>query len=473
MKTVERKPLRDRIGRRAPKGSPLRIGWIALMLAAVLAVALSIKPTLETALTPGDTLSAEFPENYLGKIFPNETTVKLSGIETGRVTGVDYTDHHTAVVRMKVDSGVLDQLGPRPSATVTPRTLLGGLYSIELIPGGGPGSFPDGGSIPLDRTSLPVGVDRILETLPKPTRQATQGVLDKANRTLAEGGSAAIARLLREGPPTLGPANDVLQAVQGTNKGVDLPRLVTNLERFTTELTRNEGQLGAIMDDLSTTTRVLAARSRPLADTVATLPATLRETRDGVSRLDGTLDKLTTTAESFRPSVKELDPLLENLDPVLAKAGPLVADLRPLLADAKPAVEQLVPVSERGTAVLDDIRGPVLDRVQGPILHTVMNTWRGTGPYQGSGGGWQADHKFYEEIGYLVTNLDRGSKTQDAQGSLLSFQVGVGPLTSVAGLQNVNLPDLVEQLGRAAGVVPPVGPPGAKSNPLGALGGDR
>ena len=465
--------LKDRVGRRAPRGSRLRSGVIALLVVAVVAAALSIKPTIETILTPGDTLSAELPENYLGKIFPNETTVKLSGIESGRVTDLDYTDHRSVVVRMKVDSGVLEQLGPAPSITVSPRTLLGGLYSLELLPGGGPGAFPEDGAIPLERASLPVGVDRVLEALPKPTREATQHVVGNTTRTLAEGGSDALGRLLEQAPPVLGPAGDVLQAAQGTNKGADLPSLVTNLESVTTELTRNQGQLGTIMDDLSTTTGVLAAQSRPVADTVATLPDTLRETRDGTTRLGDTLDKLTVTAESFRPSVRELDPLLRELDPVLAKARPLVADLRPLLADARPAVEQLVPVSEKGTAVLDDVRGPVLDRVQGPILDKVMNTWRGSGPFEGSGDGFQADHKFYEELGYLVTNLDRGSKTQDKQGSLLSFQVGVGPISSVAGLQNVNLPGLVEQLGRTAGVVPPVGPPGAEANPLGALGGDR
>lgn len=462
--------LRDLLARREGRApmSSLTFGAIVLGVTALVAVGLFFKPTITTWLAGGDTVTAEFKENYLGKLFSGETTVKLSGLESGKVTAVDYTDHHTAIVSMKVDDGVLDKIGPQPSATITPRTLLGGLYSIELIPGGGRGSFPAGGQIPLQRTSLPVGLDRILEALPTPTRTAVQGVVSSTDRALSQGGEQALGRLLDQAPAALQPANDVLQAARGTRPGVDLPQLVTNLEATATVLTAKDGQLGSIVDDLDRTTGVLAAQSKPLAQSISTMPQTLQITRDGVTNLGGTLDKLTATAKSFRPAAQKVEPLLDQLDPILADARPVVHDLRPVLDDARPAVAELVPTVDNTNSVLGDVRGPVLQRVQGPVMDTLLNTYRGTGPYEGSGGGWQSDHKFYEELGYLVTNLDRGSMTQDRQGSLLGFQVGAGPLETVGGLRSVSLPDLVSQLGRASGLAPSLGNGGA-TGPLAAL----
>lgn len=448
--------------------SPLIFGAIVLGVTALVAVGLFFKPTISTWLAGGDTITAEFQENYLGKLFGGETTVKLSGLASGKVTGVDYTDHHTAIVSMKVDHGVLDKIGPQPSATIAPRTLLGGLYSIELVPGGGRGSFPAGGQIPLQRTSLPVGLDRILEALPRPTRQAVQGVVSETNQALSAGGEQALGRLLDQAPAALQPTNDVVQAARGTRPGVDLPQLVTNLEATASTLTAKDGQLGSIVDNLDRTTSVLGAESKPLAESISTMPQTLQITRDSVTNLGGTLDKLTAAAESFRPAAQKVGPLLDQLGPVLVEARPVVHDLRPVLDDARPTVAELVPTADRATGVLDDLRGPVLQRVQGPVMDTLLNTYRGTGPYEGSGGGWQSDHKFYEELGYLVTNLDRGSMTQDRQGSLLGFQVGAGPLETVGGLRSVSLPDLVSQLSRASGLAPSLGNGGA-TGPLTAL----
>lgn len=443
-----RTPGAGRGGRRT--NVALRAGLIVIAIAAVLVVTLYLKPSIETALTPGATIKAEFQENYRTKLYANETTVKLAGLEVGQISDIEYTERGTVLVSMKVDDGVLDKLGREPSASLQPRTLLEGLHSVELVRGGGVGSFPEDGVIPLNRTSLAVGLDSVLESLPRPTRESLRNVVARFDATLRADGQGAVRELLHDAPATLQPAGVVLNAARGTQPGDDLPRLVTNLEATAEVLTRQDGQLDSVVSNLAQVTNVLAAGSQPLAASIATLPGTLRDTRTGLTDLRGILDRLTVTADSARPTAAELDPLLRELNPVLVEARQLLTDLRPLLDDARPLVQQLAPVSQQATSVLDDLRGPVLERVNGPVLQTVLNTYRGSGPFEGSGDGFQADHKFYQELGYLVTNLDRGSSTQDPQGSLLSFQVGAGPETPT-GFDQLSLPDLVNQLGRAAG----------------------
>lgn len=432
-----------RLWRRRPRGrrSLFATGMIVVALVSTAMALLVLKPYIATFLSSGRTITAEFKRNY--QLVTHETKVEMAGLPVGVVNDLDCDPTGPCRVSLKVDDEALDSLGTEPSAKIVPNTVLGGSYAVELKKGGNEGTF-EGDVIPVERTSFPVELDRVLETLPKPTRESVRGVVRNTNDALTNGGKDALRGLVANAPGTLRPAKQMLDGLQGTRPGTDLPRLVTNLQATAHTLSEHSGQLGSIVTDLHKTTDVLAARSKPLAEGIGELPSALRSARSGMQDLHGTLDQLATTADSFRPAAQKLDPLLRHLNPVLKQADPLLSDLRPLLADLKPTAEELVPVVQQGTNVLDDIRGPVLDRINGPVVDTVNNTWHGTGPYKDSGRGIQADHKFYEELGYLIANFDRASMTQDAQGSLLNFQVGVG--TSTIGGVPLTLPNLAEHL---------------------------
>ncbi len=426
-------------------------GAAFLVALAVATTLIAFKAPIQTSLRSGQTISAEFDEYYNFQIRPHESEVQLNSLEVGVVSDVEHTDEGSVLVSMKVDEAALAILGPEPSALIAPVTVLGGKYSIRLAPGGGRGPFEDN-VIPIERTHVPVELDRVLESLPRPTRESLQDMVGHLDDTLAEGGRDALRDLVAEAPDALEPTGRVMEAAQGTRPGVDLPKIVSNFHATADVLSEYEGQLGGIVASLRETTAVLAEQSEPLAAGFDALPETLRATRTGVTDLSGTLDRLTETADSFRPAARELHPLVRDLTPVLRDARPLMRDVRALMKDARPAVEQLVPVAQRGTKLFDNLSGPVLDRVNGPITDTVMNTWRGTGPYEGSGGGMQADNKFYEEVGYMAANVARASQLQDAQGAALGFQAG-GNARSLAGLpgEPFNLANLLEEIEKYAG----------------------
>lgn len=409
-----------------PSKRTLRYGVIVFALFAVTLLALAYKPELSSVLSSGKTMRAEFTTSY--KLRAYDSTVKLAGLEVGQVTEVEPTDEGTVVVTMKVDDEVFGKLGNSPTARIEPRTVLGGRYAIEVKPGGDKGRY-DGSLIPASRTSPPVELDRVLEALPRDTRKHLRSLVGELDSTFSGESSDALRDLTERAPDVLRPGTDVLEAVRGTRPGKDLPELVRNLTTVADTLTASDGQLDLIVTSLDRTAAVLAAQRQPLTDTVATLPQTLRSTRAGLEGLDGALDRLTGTATALRPSAPELTKLVRRLEPVLADAKPLMRNLRPLLQDAEPVVLQLVPVSRRGTEVLNTVRGPVLDRVNGPVMDLLLNPWHGTGPYRDSGRGSQADHKFYEELAYMATNVDRASMTQDGNGSTLAFQVGAGTST--------------------------------------------
>lgn len=447
----------------------LRIVVAAAVLGlAVLMVALFEKPAIINALSPGDTVQAEFPRDY--KLEVDNSDVKMAGTPIGKVSDVERTERGTTMVTLKVDSGIREKLGSAPSASIRPTTVLGGKYYVDLKQGGMQGEYT-GEVIPVGHTHTPVELDTLLRALPPPVQQSMRGTVAKFDKTLGAS-QDSLRDVLRNAPGTLAPASSVLDAARGTRPGRDLSNLVTDLDSAANVLTRRNGQLADTVDKFQGTTGPLGAQAQPLADAIGNLPSSLRALRSGARDLKGTLAKLETTAGSARPAVAELDPLLEKLDPVLADTRPLLTDLRSVLDDAQPMVRDLVPATRQGTNVLGDIKGPVMDRVNGPIARTVLNEWHGKAPKYPNGGG--NGHKFYEEVGYMFTVMDQMTEHQDPSGTFLSFQFGVAPNSVVnapAGLDTLleglsklmgpprDQQTAVDGTGLVPGATPPEAPP--------------
>jgi len=412
--------------------NPMRsVGIITIAVLAVLFTVLGLRPSIESAVSGKDEISVVFSDSTKLQTF--KSLVKLNGLPVGAVSGIEYTDG-TAVVRLKVDDGVRELLGSRPTASIEPVNVLGGRYSVDLKAGGDL-TRTFSGQIPLNRTKLPVELDAVLGALPKSAREGVQGTLKKLAPTLAKS-RTPLADDLASLPPVLAPAGVALTAARGTRPGTDLPDLVSNLQSAAAVLTARDRQLERISDDLNATADVLARRTPELASVLHDLPATTTSARDGLANLSVTLDKLQGTAARLRPTVPGLERLVNELTPALDVAAPVISDLKPLLRQARPAVGDLVPVAKNGTAVLTDLRGPVLDRLQGPISDFVLEPWApgGAPGFANLPEPYQRSHKFYEELAYMATNINRASMTQDSRGSTLAFQAGAGIESMTDGL---------------------------------------
>ncbi|WP_406035014.1 MlaD family protein [Nocardioides sp. NBC_00163] len=420
-------------------GSPLtrRAVILIVVLAAVL-TALAFKTQLSLLFRSGDTIHATFGQNY--GLVSGKTKVKIAGLQVGVVSDVQQDADGTTHVDMKVDDGVKERLGSTPSARVEPLTVLGGEYALNLVPGGA-GEYVDK-AIPKSRTHVPVELDAILSALPSKTRKNLQGTIKEAGATLGDKNQKSIRSFARQAPRVLDPSTKLVTAVQGTRPQIDLPQLVGNLESIAAALNEQDAALARSLVNLNTTTTTLADHSNDLSATVARLPTALDETKAATDQLIPTLRQLDRTATGLQPTAERVGPLVRTLEPTLVDARPVAAKLPGLLEDAQPLVQDLVPTARTTKPILKDIKGPVIDRVDGPVLESLGSTYRGKGPFKDTGGGVQADNKFYQELAYMVTNLDRASMTQDAQGSLLNFQAGV----SAGSVAPLNLDDALAQL---------------------------
>ncbi len=436
-----------RTARRRRAMSPTRFGATILVLLMVVGVAAFQKDRIASLLGPGDVVRAEFARQY--KLVDFQSKVKLAGVVVGEITGAEKTDADTTMVSMRVDPGVVDKLGATPSAAIRPTLLVGGVYEVSLTSGGRGEPFAAGDTIPVDRTTLPVELDAALQTLTPPARDGIRTSIRQLDGTLNRGGDAALKQLAATAPDTLAPTGEVLTAARGTEPATDLQNIVVGLENLSAAINKQEGQFGESLESLATTSESLAAVRTPLAKTIHDAPETLRTTREGLTDLQPTLDRLIDTAPAFRPSVQELSPLLAEADPVLERARPVVADLNRVLIDARPLVERLNPTVEQTTEALHDVEGPVLDRLNGPVLDSVRSPWTGTGVYEGGGN----DHPLYEELAYLTSAGTDVFKFRNQQGGTGRLMAGVGANSVTGGAGNS-----LEQYLEGLGMQQPMGP---------------
>ncbi len=423
-------------GSRKPRLSALALGRIFVAVAAVSGALLFQKAQLAAMLRPGDTVEIQFSEAH--RLRTSVSDVKMSGVDIGVVRSVEDEDGVTTVT-VKVDEESRAAMGTAPTARVRPTTLLGGNYYVEIVPGGRRGEFE--GTIPVERTELPVELDGVASAFPADARQGVRSSTKALDGTLDAGGTRALRELIESAPDTLRSTDEVLAALQGTAPRTDLADLVAGGENASTVLSSENARLADTVDGLAATARVLEARRHDIAAAARTMPTSLDETATLLDSLDGVLSSLEATADPARPSVQELARLLDHADPVLARARPVVRDLRGVLRDARPLVTTLIPVSRDLDAAVDNVRGPVLDRVNGPIIGQLTSPWHGTGPYAGGG----ADRPLYKETGYMFANLTQANM-MDENGSMISFLPGMGP-GSLAGLP-IRLDQLIAAVNR-------------------------
>ena len=402
--------------------SKLQLGVLWLVGTVLVGALLMYKQNILLSVRKGDTITAEFSSRY--KVAGVVSKVEVAGVKVGQITKVRELDGGGAALEMKVDKGTLDALGTRPKAAIRPATFLGGpglSAYIELTPGGDPGRF-DGGRIPKDRTQVPVEFDRVNEALQETARHGLQTTVAGLDAALANGGKEALGAMLTDAPPALAPTGRVLDALGGEGEG-DLHRLVVHLSKAAAVLTATDGEIESVVDDLATVASTLADRAPELERSMATMPATLREARTGLTALEGTLARLQATAPGARPSVVRLTELLRKLPPVLQKATPLLADLRPVIADLKPALDDLAPTAGLLTQLLGDLEDPVLGRLRDHVVPTLL------GPYTGTG----RTTKVYEELGNFVAGFDGVASFVNNEGSQLNFYLGLKLDESLSG----------------------------------------
>jgi phospholipid/cholesterol/gamma-HCH transport system substrate-binding protein len=291
------------------------VGIGALVAAAVLAAVILLG-------AGGNGHSYELLFETGGQLVPGNE-VQVAGQPVGTVDEITLTDDAQAEVRITVDEPLTE--GTTAMVRATSLSGIANRY-VSLAPG--PTNMPEleeGATIPADKTTAPVDLDQLFNTLDERTRRGLQDVIQ---------GSAAIyagnAEQARKTYKYFAPS---LQATE---------RLFAELTRdqraFSEFLVSGSRVLGAVAerrDDLSSLTQnanealgAIARENEALDRSLVALPPALRQANTTFVNLRAALDDLDPLVETSKTATRDLAPFLRDLGAVARKGTPVARDLR-------------------------------------------------------------------------------------------------------------------------------------------------
>jgi phospholipid/cholesterol/gamma-HCH transport system substrate-binding protein len=319
-------------------------------------------------------------------VIPGED-VKIAGVKVGKIESLDVTPDHKAAVVLRIDRPGFDDFRTDAECTIRPQSLIGERF-VECTPtqprpenaqpapklrkiekGPGKGQY----LLPVDRTSKPVDLDLVNNTLRLPYRERLAVILNELGTGLA-GRGGDLRQAIINANPALKQTDEVLAILAAQNRV--LANLARDGDTILAPLARDRAKVADFVSKANTTSQATAERSVALEQDIAKLPAFLRELTPTMQRLGGLSDQMTPVltdlgaeAPSINRFIEELGPFsqagipaLQSLGaaadvggPALTKSKPIITDVGQLASAAKPLTNNLASLltSLKGTGGIE------------------------------------------------------------------------------------------------------------------------
>jgi virulence factor Mce-like protein len=310
---------------------------------------------------------------------------KVAGVRAGSTGKAEIARRNgrpIAVVDVHVTVPGFADLRADASCNITPQSFIGEYY-VDCRPGNSRRKIPDGGVVPVDRTSSPVGLDLLNDILRQPYRDRLRLIINELGAGLA-GRSDDLNQVLRRAHPGLRETSRTLRILGRQTR--ELKRLVSNADTVVGALARHRHDVSRFVREAGNTADVAASRREQLARAFDRLPAFLGELEPYMTRLGQVAVAQQPVLRNLDSSAGELDTFLHRLPrftnvagPALARIGQTsvvglravratdqdVAELKRLGPDlpgfAKPLRQFLQTTDDRRRAVENDSRAAATD----------------------------------------------------------------------------------------------------------------
>lgn len=311
---------------------PIRVlGGLALVVIVVVAVV-----RLVAGDDGGATVRVEL-ENAAGLVARDE--VRMAGVVVGEISALDVTADTHAAATVRLRDGLRLRDGVR--AEVRASNLFGGKFLALLDGRGAP--LADGATVPRSRTSAPVEIDDVLDTLDPDTRTALGTVLVEAGVGLG-GRGRDLRRFLAVLPDALPAVTTVVEDLRADRR--TLGPLIEESDRVIAAFAADRRRIGRFVATAGTAASGFAREERRLRATVARAPGLLRQLRTTLRGLDVTAARLGPAADALRSTAGPLDR-------TLAELGPVERDARATLDGARRAAGPLAALGRTTRRTLD------------------------------------------------------------------------------------------------------------------------
>jgi phospholipid/cholesterol/gamma-HCH transport system substrate-binding protein len=329
--------------------------------------------------------------------------VTIAGVKVGEITGTDLSNGQ-AVVHMELKPGQLPpphKLFRDASAVLFPNTPLKDM-EIDVNPGTpDAGIMPQGGTIPVGRTTVPTDSDELLDSLDTDTRTWFTSLITDLNQGTT-GRGQDIKQLLQNLGPTSVQLRQIGDLLAGRRQ--ELAQIVHNFGMLTKAVATKDAQLQTVVRAGDATVSALAGQDVALRQAIARLPGTLSTTRT-------TLTDVTGLARVLGPAATALIPVAHRLPSTLSDSQTLFQGAALLPLNKIPAfVNAAIPLAKQISPVESNLHQEVPPLISSfKVLGAVTNETAYV-PGHGNPG-------FLYWLGWFAHNTDSFLSTRDANGS--------------------------------------------------------
>jgi virulence factor Mce-like protein len=273
--------------------------------------------------------------------------VRIGGVRVGQVADIEAipataSGPSHARVRLRLNQSV-DPVPVDTRVLVRPVSVLGATY-VELIPGAHAATVPDGGSLPLARSTERPELNDLLDVFDRATARRVQETLGATGNGLA-GQGTALNRSLESMSRAIPALHDVSQALNSPT--TRLPQLISRYAAFSAGLAGVSDELAGLVTNASETFGALEREHPALGDTIAQLPATERAVTSGIDLLKGPLDDLGDLMTDLRPAVRRLPTSMAAGAGVMRDGIPALEGVPAFTVNLRPALDALHAFSRR------------------------------------------------------------------------------------------------------------------------------
>jgi phospholipid/cholesterol/gamma-HCH transport system substrate-binding protein len=330
--------------------------------------------------------------------------VQIGGRRVGSVRKIELTDNNEAQITIKVNSPYAPlHLGTTALIRATSLSGVANRY-IALTPA--PNNAPkldDGAVLGTDKTTSPVDLDQLFDTLDPKTRRSLQLVI-KGSAIQYQGRAKQNNQAAKYFSPAISTSAHLVREVDRDQQAFE--NLVVYGAKVTTALASRRDDLTNLVTNTNLTSKAIGDESQALSQTLALLPTTLRRGNTTFVNLRSTLDDLDRLTTASLPATKRLAPFFKALRPLVADARPTIHDLRLLVTQPGPNNDAIDLLN----------KAPTLEKLAGPTFaHSITALQKSTPvvsfirPYTPDFVGWLRD-------------FGQGASNYDANGHYARIQ---------------------------------------------------
>jgi phospholipid/cholesterol/gamma-HCH transport system substrate-binding protein len=248
--------------------------------------------------------------------------VLVGGQPIGSVDDLKLTDNAQAEVDITVD----EQLHQGTTAIVR-ATSLSGIANryISITPG--PDNAPaldDGATLTADKTTSPVDLDQLFNTLNGRTRTALKNVI-KGSATIYTGAAPQANRTYKYFAPALSSTRRLLAEV--TRDQPVFESFLVDSSKLLAGLAERRNDLSALTQNANEALGAIASQNTSFDRALVALPPFLRQANTTFVNLRSALDDLDPLVAASLRGTKRLPQFLRDLRPVAHRSVPVVSDL--------------------------------------------------------------------------------------------------------------------------------------------------